>query len=351
MLGFTVVLCCVLYPLVLFFVGYVVFPSAGAGSMVTEPGTDGKVRGSKLIAQPFTDDAYFWPRPSAASYNATASGASNYGASNPKLRDRVVQQIGPLVEYKKDSPSLGPDRANPRTPQKDIAAWFAHHPHCLAEWAAEFKTAAENWAKTDIPNDKFGKLPGEFIGAWASSHPAIIEVWKKANPNATEEPKPENLVALFFASYSQACPGKWPGIVEVEGPDHAKLRRIEPVDSDEQLAPNTPTISGNLFEMWLRDPANKDRVSDLEPVVADMVMTSGSGLDPDITLRNALSVYQLNRVASKRTPKNGDVHSTRAQISALVRSLSYTPLSGAIGEPLVNVLELNRALDEQFPQH
>ena len=80
LLLFTVVICCVLYPLVLWAIGQGLFPMAASGSLVTEKGPDGKdaVRGSQLIAQPFTDDAYFWPRPSAASYNATASSGSNW---------------------------------------------------------------------------------------------------------------------------------------------------------------------------------------------------------------------------------------------------------------------------------
>ena len=55
----------------------------------------GKVIGSRLIAQPFTGDEYFQPRPSAASYKGDASGASNWGANNYRLRDRVTRQLGP----------------------------------------------------------------------------------------------------------------------------------------------------------------------------------------------------------------------------------------------------------------
>jgi K+-transporting ATPase c subunit len=46
--------------------------------------------GSRLIAQPFTKDEYFWPRPSAASYDASASSPSNLAASNYLLRDLVT---------------------------------------------------------------------------------------------------------------------------------------------------------------------------------------------------------------------------------------------------------------------
>src|SRR5262245_28612855 len=72
------------YPLVVWAVGQAVFPTNANGNLVAGP--DGKVVGSSRIAQAFTRDEYFWPRPSAASYNAAAAGASNWGANNPKLR-------------------------------------------------------------------------------------------------------------------------------------------------------------------------------------------------------------------------------------------------------------------------
>ena len=50
----------------------------------------GNIVGSRLIAQPFSSAKYFHPRPSAVSYNAAATGGSNWGASNPNLRKRVA---------------------------------------------------------------------------------------------------------------------------------------------------------------------------------------------------------------------------------------------------------------------
>src|SRR5471030_1844512 len=93
LLGLTLILCSVLYPAVLWSIAQTVFHSQANGSLVM--GADGKPVGSRLIAQPFTGDEYFQPRPSAVSYNAAASGASNFGANNPKLRGRVAQQLGP----------------------------------------------------------------------------------------------------------------------------------------------------------------------------------------------------------------------------------------------------------------
>lgn len=99
LLGLTVLLCCVLYPLTLWAIGQGVFPDKASGSLIVE---DGKVIGSRLIAQPFTRPEYFWPRPSAVAYDAGASGGSNLSANNPKLRCRVVQTLSHLKKYPSD---------------------------------------------------------------------------------------------------------------------------------------------------------------------------------------------------------------------------------------------------------
>lgn len=76
------------------------------------------------------------------------------------------------------------------------------------------------------------------------------------------------------------------------------------------------------------------------PVPADAVTTSGSGLDPDVSPANA--AMQVARVAAaRRVP--------RAAVSALLASHTRGRLFGFIGEPHVNVLRLNLALDQDFP--
>ena len=82
-----------LYPAAVTAIASVVFPSQASGSLIEK---DGKVVGSALIGQPFSDPGHFWSRPSATGpvpYNAAASSGSNQGPLNPALMDAVTARI------------------------------------------------------------------------------------------------------------------------------------------------------------------------------------------------------------------------------------------------------------------
>ena len=89
-------LCGVVYPLVVTGVASLVFPQKAAGSLILK---NGAVIGSSLLAQSFTSDRYFHPRPSAAGngYDATSSGGSNLALSNAKLVQRIQGDIDKLA--------------------------------------------------------------------------------------------------------------------------------------------------------------------------------------------------------------------------------------------------------------
>ena len=88
-------------------------------------------------------------------------------------------------------------------------------------------------------------------------------------------------------------------------------------------------------------------MADIEPVPADFVTASGAGVDPHITLRNAC--WQLDRVATARAAQVcGDAVAARRTIETLPAGKAAAPLGGLAGEPLVNVPEVNLALDATF---
>jgi potassium-transporting ATPase KdpC subunit len=98
------IICGGIYPAVVTGVAYAIFPKQAAGSFITDKG--GKEIGSTLIGQPFSDPKYFWPRPSATSdfgYNATASGGSNSGPTNPVY----LQTVGDRVKAFRDTGVTG----------------------------------------------------------------------------------------------------------------------------------------------------------------------------------------------------------------------------------------------------
>jgi K+-transporting ATPase ATPase C chain len=93
----TTILCGLAYPLLVTGLASVLFPHQAAGSLILK---DGQVIGSELLAQSFTSDRYFHPRPSAAGngYDGTSSGGSNLAQSSAKLVQRIQGDIDKLAK-------------------------------------------------------------------------------------------------------------------------------------------------------------------------------------------------------------------------------------------------------------
>ena len=104
--------------------------------------------------------------------------------------------------------------------------------------------------------------------------------------------------------------------------------------SGSNLGPENPAlqteVQARIDALKAVDPNNN------LPIPVDLVTSSGSGLDPDISI--AAADYQINRVARYR-------NLTVAQVSALVKQFTTGRTFGILGEPRVNVLKLNLALD------
>jgi len=102
-------LLCGAYPLAVWAGGQVLFADKANGSLVTDK--DGTVRGSLLLAQNFSSEKYFQPRPSAAGtgYDATSSSGTNLGPTSRKLNDSIKAAI---AVYRTTN-GLAPDAAVP----------------------------------------------------------------------------------------------------------------------------------------------------------------------------------------------------------------------------------------------
>ncbi len=91
------------YPLAITGIAGLLFPHQADGSLILK---NGQIIGSSLIAQSFTSDRYFHPRPSAAGngYDATASGGSNLAQTNAKLITRIQKAIDKLQKQNPGKP-------------------------------------------------------------------------------------------------------------------------------------------------------------------------------------------------------------------------------------------------------
>ena len=89
------ILCSVLFPLLISLIGKAA-PGGGNGETVT---LNGKVVGYERIGQKFTEDKYFWGRPSAVDYNAAGSAGSNKGPSNPEYLKTVQDRIDSFLVH------------------------------------------------------------------------------------------------------------------------------------------------------------------------------------------------------------------------------------------------------------
>src|SRR3984893_1532041 len=108
--------------------------------------------------------------------------------------------------------------------------------------------------------------------------------------------------------------------------------------SASNYGPNNPALI-TLIKQRQQQIAKFDHVK-ISQIPPDAVTASGSGLDPDISPANA--AIQVNRVAAAR-------HISPAVVSALVAQYTQGRQLGFLGEPVVNVLELNVALDQKYP--
>jgi len=128
----TMVFCVAGYTALVLGFAQIVTPDTAEGSLIKDQA--GKIVGSRLIAQSFTNVAHFWPRPSAVGYNAAGAGGSNKSPTSTNLTERAQQ----LIEQ------YGASVANPLPANLAAASGGGLDPH-ITEHAALYQ--AERVAK------------------------------------------------------------------------------------------------------------------------------------------------------------------------------------------------------------
>ena len=211
LLLFTVVICCVIYPAVLWAIGQVFFPFQANGSLVGADGkpaaSDATAVGSLLIAQPFTKDEFFQPRPSACSFDASASASSALASSNYALRNRVATTIGPIATYKS-----GANAGKPVGP--DIESWFQQD-----KFGGNASIVRNGLTRiTALPKAGSARLTMPRIRRHSSSMCSTgekpIPTWSPNSKPTTpiiRDPAPADLAVIFFETFSKENPGKFCG--------------------------------------------------------------------------------------------------------------------------------------------
>jgi potassium-transporting ATPase KdpC subunit len=324
LLTFAVVLVCGIYPAVLWGIGQTLWPFQVNGSIVDGP--DGKPVGSLLVAQPFTKDEYFQPRPSTPSYDATASASSGFAVSNYQLRDRAARSIAPVAVY-----TDGPKKGQPVAP--DVDAWFqadkyGGQPGIVAQWADSHNSLAQAWVTADPTH-------AAYINAWSKANPDVVAQFVKDNPS-TPQPAASDLAVVFFKNFSKDHPGMFPSSVTHPGADGKDVTEILPVKDGSD-------VETTFFLMWREEHPD----AKMQDVPGDLVTASASGLDPHITLENA--EFQLDRVAARwaQDLKRNPVE-VKQEIEAMLQEHVFSPGAGLFGEPIVNVLEMNLSLRNRY---
>src|SRR5215831_14188552 len=137
------------YPLIVTGIAQVAFKDQANGSLIEK---DGKVLGSRLIGQPFSDPKYFWSRPSATSpmpYNGGSSSGSNQGPTNPALKEAVEGRVKALRE-------AGGDPSKPVPVDLVTASGSGLDPH-ISPAAAEYQVGRIARARS-LPEDRVREL-------------------------------------------------------------------------------------------------------------------------------------------------------------------------------------------------
>ena len=330
------VIVCGIYPLIVYGIGQIFFPNQANGSLVKKDGTpttdDSQAVGSSLIGQAFTAPVYFHPRPSAANnsagssyaagggYDATSSGGTNYGPLNDELIN------GQTATQPASQPATAPaTTATATAPETTSAPSTTAVTPAIVTAAAAATAANSTTATTSAPSTQ----PVEFL-AYDGIRLRVIHY-------ALDNHIAFKLVHVKYNQDGAVIPDTKKELTPEE-----KRKFIDDkgqVTDDKLLVDAFPHM-----DMSGKEAMIAEGFATLIP--ADAVTASGSGLDPHISPDNA--VLQAQRVVDERN-KVCKVTLTKDQVLELIKQNTDRPGLGILGDPGVNVLMLNIALDKIAP--
>ena len=199
LLGSTVVICCLIYPLIVWAIGRTLFSICSerehgdrAGWQTRRLAPDRSTVHQRMNTSGRGPRQRHTTRPRPPHPHSLLS--------NYLLRDRVARMLGPIVKYQS-----GPKAGQLVAP--DIEAWFQGdryqgNPHLVAQWADNHNELAQSWVSADPSH-------AQYISDWAKAHKREVVDWIKQNPG-TPNPQPPDLAGIFFDNFSKEHPGKFP---------------------------------------------------------------------------------------------------------------------------------------------
>jgi K+-transporting ATPase ATPase C chain len=312
--GVTIVLgiiCCGIYPLLVWGIGSLVFPWQANGSLVKADGSqttdDSQAVGSALIGQAFSAPIYFTSRFSANSYDATNSGGTNLGPLSDKLINGLLSAAPPAPATQPATPVAG---SQPAASQPAVTVSFdgirLRTLHYAVNNGINFKLyhATYHLVKNDDGTISMTGLDRK--------EEVPLKNFQDSQGNLMD-------VALIAAFPHPVLANTGGSPVICDAP---AFTRVVLIADDFTDSKGNPVL-----------------------IPGDAVTGSGSGLDPHISPANA--ELQINRVASARSVGGRTVK--HDDVEALVQANTDGPNLGVLGDPGVNVLMLNLALDKKFP--
>ena len=383
------VICCGLYPLAVWAIGQAVFPIQANGSLVTKDGkftTDDKQAvGSYLIGQNFSAPGYFHPRPSSAGsgYDGSNSGGSNLGPLSVKLIHGTTKDFaftifaadkahtavvpvtnrvqGTVVEATKSTISLSAQgTTSKKTYTLDPAV---ADPNTVVNYHGRTIHAATIPVGSIVELTLNDKTPpaATAINVADQELDAGISAMDTVNNKVTLDDSGSTVINVDAKNTAFIVNGK-PGtfadlrtgmtvhvVVSLQMDFDGIADRVIHYCQDNSISYKSSisdsdfTDADGLDDMKLVtafNTADTPTINPATPIPGDALTGSGSGLDPHISPENA--DLQAQRVAdARKMPKE--------KVLDLIKRNTDQPSLGFLGDPGVNVLMLNIALDKAAP--